>query len=127
MIRKASPSKRVSKQTKQVPQKSAISEEQWNLPASFTPNGKLATLREVIAPSVHTLSLSDLTPEQTKTLVAARIEAQPKYDIMALGAGNVDKARAVAEVKAGSSLGQTLIEVEQRHLRDLVEHAQKTI
>lgn len=105
---------------------SQIAETQWKLPAGFTADGKLASLRDVVEPDVHTLSLSDLTPEQTKDLVAARISAQPKYDLVALGAGNIDKDRAIAEVKAGTPLGQTLMEIEQRYINDLVSHAQET-
>ena len=42
-----------------------------------------------------------------------------------VGAGLVDKDRAIAEVKAQSNVGRVLAEIEQRVINNLVERAAK--
>jgi hypothetical protein len=111
------------KQIKASPKKSEIPASQWTLPAGYKADGQFATLKDVLAPDVHTLSLTEMTPEQKRNLVAARINAQPKYNLMTLGAGEVNKEQAVSAVKAGTPLGRTLIEVEERYLGDVMRHA----
>jgi hypothetical protein len=100
-----------------------IPQNQWNLPASYSADGTLATLREVADPKVPTLSLPELSPAQRADVVVKRIEAQPKFEIAMLGAGLIDKERAIAEVKAGSKVGRALMEIEQRVINNLVSRA----
>ena len=116
--------KKVSK--KRVPKKSALPEKQWEMPAGFHSDGsKHATLREVLNPDVATMQLSDLTLEQRAELVAKRLELQPKIELAMIGAGMVDKARAITEVKNRTKVGRLLIEIEHQMIRNLIEQAQK--
>ncbi|MGI8839120.1 MAG: hypothetical protein ACR2H4_21150 [Pyrinomonadaceae bacterium] len=93
----------------------AIQERQWKLPASFCADGKgWASLREVVDPDVPTMTYSELSPDQRSALVAKRIGQQPKFQIAMLGAGLLDQKRAMAEVKAQTSIGRALMEIEQR-------------
>lgn len=101
----------------------AIAQSQWKLPASYSADGTLATLREVADPEVPTLSLSDLSPGQRADVVVKRIEAQPKFQIAMVGAGVIDKERAIAEVKSGSKVGRALVEIEQRVINNLLSRA----
>jgi hypothetical protein len=104
----------------------AVHQKQWDLPAGYRLGGtQLATLREMIDPQSPTLSLSELTPEQMAELVAQRIEAQKEFKIAMIGAGLIDKNRAVAEVRAQTKVGKVLMEIEQQMIHNLIERAQK--
>jgi hypothetical protein len=101
-----------------------VPDRQWDLPASYCADGnQLATLREVVDPNVPTMSLSELTPEQRTELVAKRIEAQPNFQIAMIGAGLLDKQRAIAEVKSYSKIGRALVEIEQKMIHHIVNKA----
>lgn len=101
-----------------------IPDRQWDLPASYCADGnQLATLRDVVDPDVPTMSLSELSPEQRAELVAKRIEAQPNFQIAMIGAGLLDKQRAIAEVKAYSKIGRALVEIEQKMINHQVNKA----
>ena len=102
-----------------------VPKDQWDMPAGFRPNGEVASLKEVVNPKVPTVSLAELTPQQRADLVAKRIERQPHFKVEMLGAGTIDKDRAIAEVKAQSKVGKQLIEIEQRVLNNLVERGSK--
>jgi hypothetical protein len=93
----------------------AIQDRQWSLPASYCADGKgWASLREVVDPDVPTMTYAELSPDQRSALVAKRIGQQPKFQIAMLGAGLLDQKRAMAEVKAQTSIGRALMEIEQR-------------
>jgi hypothetical protein len=99
-------------------------EKQWGMPAGFCSDGRtFATLREVVDPQTPTLSLSELTPEQQAELVAQRIASQKEFEVAMLGAGLVNKERAVAEVRAQSKIGRLLMEIESRMISNLIEQA----
>ncbi len=115
--------KRASKKKKRE-KAGAIQERQWKLPASFCADGKgWATLREVMDPDVPTMTYSELSPDQRSALVAKRIAQQPKFQIAMLGAGLLDQKRAMAEVKAQTSIGRALMEIEQRVINHQVAKA----
>lgn len=102
----------------------AIQDRQWNLPASFCADGKgWASLRELVDPDVPTMTYSELSPDQRSALVAKRIAQQPKFQIAMLGAGLLDQKRAMAEVKAQTSIGRALMEIEQRVINHQVAKA----
>ncbi|HEV2911893.1 MAG TPA: hypothetical protein VGX92_01135 [Pyrinomonadaceae bacterium] len=103
----------------------SVSQKQLDLPASYSADGTLATLREVVNPQVPTLSLAELSPAQRVDVVAQRIEAQPKFQIAMVGAGVIDKERAIAEVKSGTKIGRALMEIEQRVINNLISRATK--
>jgi hypothetical protein len=125
LVTKKAQGKKVSRK-KASKKAAAIPEKQWELPASYNAEGtKMATLREVADPNVPTMSLAELTPEQRAELVAKRIEQQRKFQIAMVGAGIVDKERAIAEVKAQSKIGRVLTEIEQRVINNMVEKATK--
>jgi hypothetical protein len=73
------------------------------------------------------LELTQLSPEQQAELTAARIQHQPKFQVGMVGVGVVDKERAIAEVKARSDVGRTLIEIENRALRMLIEKGRESV
>ena len=100
-----------------------VPQAQWDMPAGFRPDGQMATLKEVVDPKVHTLSLGEISQEQRADLVVKRIEQQPDFNITMFPAGLIDKDRAIAEVKAQSKVGKTLTEIEQRVIANLVERA----
>ncbi|HJQ23829.1 MAG TPA: hypothetical protein VKA60_07915 [Blastocatellia bacterium] len=94
------------------------------MPASFCADGmQLASLRDVVDPQVPTLTLNELSPEQRADLVANRIAAQKDFRIYMLGAGIIDKERAITEVKSQSKIGRALMEIEQRVINHLVDNA----
>src|SRR5918911_762689 len=118
----AKKTKKIRSATKQP----AVHEKQWIMPASFCADGTtLATLKDVVDPQTPTLSLSELTPEQRADLVVKRIEAQKDFELAMLGAGLVNKERAIAEVRAQSKVGRVLMQIEQRMISNLIEKAQK--
>lgn len=115
-----------SAQTKSNHEAVSISTEQWEMPAGFSADGsKMVPLRDVVDPQMATLSLDQLTPDQRAELVAKRIELQPKFEVAMVGAGKVDKRRAMAEVKVQSEVGRLLMEIEHRLINDLVERARQ--
>jgi hypothetical protein len=104
------------------PKACEIPEAQWDLPATYSADGShMLPLRDLTDPNVSALSLSQLTLSQRAELVAKRIEAQAEYEVVMIGAGMIDKNRAVAEVRAQSDVGRNLIEVEQRVLSNLMD------
>lgn len=106
--------------------KMKIPQEQWALPAGFTADGtRLATLKELADPAVPTMSLAQMSPTQRAELVSKRIEMQPKFDLAMVGAGVVDKQRAISEVKAQTDIGRVLMEIEQNAINFLLDAASK--
>jgi hypothetical protein len=106
--------------------KTILPEKQWEMPAGFTADGiGHATLRDVVDPDVPTLQLSDLSLEQRAELVAKRLELQPQINLAMIGAGLIDKSRAITEVKNRTKVGKLLIEIEHQMIRNLLEQAQK--
>ena len=101
-------------------------EKQREIPAGFHSDGsRAATLREVLDPDVPTLQLTDLTLEQRAKLVAKRLELQPSISLAMVGAGMIDKARAINEVKRKTQVGKLLIEIEHQMIANLIEQAKK--
>jgi hypothetical protein len=96
-------------------------------PAGYHVGGtKLATLREVLEPSTPTMSLTELTQQQRIDLVIARLQAKPDdFRIAMIGPGIINKARAIAEVQAGTRVGRTLMEIEQLMISTLTESANR--
>ena len=118
-----SAAKRASKK-KKAEKAGAIQDRQWELPASYCAGGKgWATLRDVVDPDVPTMTFSELSAKQRAELVAKRIAQQPKFQIAMLGAGLIDQKRAMAEVKAQTSIGRALMEIEQRVINHQVAKA----
>ena len=48
--------------------------------------------------------------------------AASRIQVAMLGAGLVDKKRAIEEVRAGSKVGRNLMEIEQRVIQSLLEN-----
>jgi hypothetical protein len=84
-------------------------------PAGYRVGGAaLATLKEILDPACPTLSLEELTEQQRNDMIIARFRLKPEnYTISMIGRGVINKARAIAEIEAGSPVGRTLIEIEQ--------------
>jgi hypothetical protein len=101
-----------------------IPAEQWKLPAGYTADGaRLATLEELANPAVPTMALVQMSPQQRAEVVAKRIELQPKFELAMVGAGVVDKERAISEVKAQTDVGRVLTEIEQNVINFMLEAA----
>ncbi len=101
-----------------------IKSEQWDLPVAFRKDGEtFATLREVVDPNVVTLSLADLSGEKRKNLIVERLERKPNFTINMIGAGVVDKKRAIEEVKAQTPAGKVIEEIEQRVINNMLVKA----
>jgi hypothetical protein len=111
------------KTTKGSPTPRKVPDEQWSLPVSIAPDGRFVTLQEFAEGAAAALSFGQLSPPQQSELVAARIERQPMFELAMVGAGIVDKERAVQEVRARTPVGKTLIEIEQRMIARMVKRA----
>lgn len=106
--------------------KAILPEKQWSMPAGFLADGiEHATLRDVVDPDVPTLQLSDLSLEQRAELVSKRLELQSQINLAMIGAGLIDKSRAITEVKNRTKVGKLLIEIENQMIRNLLEQARK--
>ena len=98
-------------------------EDHWSRPVAMAPDGQWISLREVIDEEPARLSFVQLSLEQQSELVAERIRQRPRFDAGILGLGVLSKKRAINEVRARTSVGCTLIEVEQRMIKMLIESA----
>jgi hypothetical protein len=99
----------------------------WNQPAGYHIDGvKIATLGDLVDPSIPTMSLAELTEEQRVKLVVTRLQIVPDdFRIAMIGPGVIDKTRAIAEVQSGSRIGRTLMEIELNLLMHLGETSRR--
>ena len=100
-------------------------EDHWSRPVAMDPNGQWLSLREVIEEEPARLSFIQLSPEQQSKLVAERIRQRPQFNVGILGLGTLDRERAINEVQAQTSIGRTLIDIEQRMIKILIERARE--
>ena len=123
--RKSQRSRSAGKKTSR--KSAAFPAKQWEMPAGYCADGSgHASLRDVVDPEVATMQLSDLTLQQRAELVVKRLELQSKIELAMIGAGMIDKARAITEVKNQTRVGRLLIEIEHQMIRNLIEQSQKT-
>lgn len=116
--RKSAPKKKTAR--RRVPEK------QWEIPAGFHADGKtLATLKDVVDPHKPTMQLTNLPFDKRAALVVERLSRQPQFELNMIGAGKIDKARAITEVKNHTKVGRLLVEIEHQMIRNLIEHAEK--
>src|SRR5262245_39249816 len=85
-----------------------IPEDQWDLPVSFGLDGAMVTLRGAVLGGGPILSPSQLTAEQWAELTAERIKRHRTFEVGMVGAGIVDRSRAIAEVESRSRVGREL-------------------
>lgn len=102
---------------------SKVPTEQWELPVSLDAKGRLIAMWEICVGKVIALPFGQLSSNQQAELVAARIEQQPKFELSMIGVGVVSKEGAIAEVRAQSPVGRTLIEIEQRMIERMMARA----
>ena len=121
------PMKRSGRKRAEAEHPSRIPARQWKLKAGYQRDGSsMLYLRELLdAPETDASSLTDLTEEQQAELTAERIRHQRKFRISLVGIGTIDKERAIAEVRALSPAGRTLIEIEKRAIRMAIEDARE--
>jgi hypothetical protein len=95
----------------------------WSHPAGYQVGGtKLATLVELLDPSIPTLSWAELNMQQKVDLVVARLRSKPEdFHIRLIGPDRIDKSRAIVEVQSRSKIGRTLIEIEKLLISALAE------
>jgi hypothetical protein len=116
----------MAKKSKSEPRRGAkVPADQLTLPVTFDSNGKVVTLQELIEgkEAATALSPAALTPDQREELTIRRIKAQPEFQLAMVGAGIVDKKRAIEELKAHSDIGRILTEIEQRVIQNLLDDA----
>jgi hypothetical protein len=92
---------------------------EWKMPISFSSDGELVTLRQA-RDRVAFLDFSQLSRKQQIELVARRIELRKEIKLCVIDNGVIDKARALAEVRSHSRIGQALIEIEQLLIAELL-------
>ena len=86
----------------------------------------MVTLREIVSGAdSDTKPLEDLNDQERVALTAERINGQRKFKIGLVGIGVLDKKRAIEEVRKQSSAGKTLVNIEQRVIRMVLEQARK--
>ena len=92
-----------------------------NLPVSVNKDGESVTLSEFVdEKDPLSLSLSELNVNQWSKVVVERFRQQEDIRLAAIGGGEIDQKRAIAEVEALSPLGQALIESEQYVIETIV-------
>ncbi len=101
----------------------AVPKEQWELPVSMAADGHWVTLEETVKEKTAATSFGQLSLDQQAELVAKRIESQPTFELAMVGPGLVDKEHAIQEVRSQSSVGRTLIEIEQRMISRMMKRA----
>lgn len=94
--------------------------EQFDLPVSFDSSGATLTLREVVEEGKAALPLDALSPDQRVALILKRLELQPDLELAMVGAGFIDRTRALMEVKAQTEAGRALCEIEEGVVRELL-------
>jgi hypothetical protein len=95
------------------------------MPAGFHSDGKTpATLKDVVDPHKPTMQLTNLPFDKRAALVVERLSRQPQFELHMIGAGRIDKARAITEVKNHTKVGRLLVEIEHQMIRNLIEHAE---
>jgi hypothetical protein len=98
---------------------------QWDLPAGIRRcTTKVATLREVMDPSVDTVAFHELSRGRQVELAIRRIRRQRRYRLLMFVTGAaITKRRAIEALRARSPLGRALLAVEGRLLASLHEEA----
>jgi hypothetical protein len=87
----------------------------------------MLSLRDVLSRAeADTKPLKDLTDTEQADLTAERIRRQKTFEIGLIGVGVLDKERAIAEVKANSPAGRTLMAIEKKILEMVLEAARET-
>ena len=86
----------------------------------------MVTLREFVKnkTSLH-VPLSSLSYTQKAKITAERIRREPEVKLAMVGAGVIDKERAIAEVESQTPVGQALIEAEQYVIQKLIKEIEK--
>jgi len=95
---------------------------QWRLPAGFKADGTtMVTLQDLLSlPEQETKRLDDLTETEQADLTAERLRNLEKFSITLVGVGVLNKEDAIREVKAHTSAGKTLVEIEKRTLEMVI-------
>jgi hypothetical protein len=102
----------------------AISAKQMRLPAGYhAGRARKASLKEVLDPEVETVDGDKLDAGQRARLTLARIAAQRSFNFHTLGGPLLSKRRALREVRAGTPLGDALVDIEHRAIRLMREYA----
>ena len=103
-----------------------IPEEQWELHAGFSKDGKkMLTLREYVR-TAKVCELEDLTRTQITMLTIKRIDAQPKLDIAVLSGPHhtrINKELALDHLNNEHHTASFLRDIERRILRELIPRA----
>jgi hypothetical protein len=102
-----------------------LSADQWNAPAGFHAHEiRRATLEEVVNPQVPTKNLPELSSAEIYDLAVTRLSLEaPNFQVAVMGFGLIDKARALAEIRARTKLGKHLAVLQMYSVRSLVDLA----
>jgi hypothetical protein len=101
---------------------------EWSLPAGFTSDGaRMATLKEVLDPTIPTRSMLQLSEDHRFDLVAKRVELRPSaFSLQIPLHGRIGKARAIAEIRSRTKIGMHLAEIEEMIMKQCITQWRKT-
>lgn len=105
--------------------KDGIPARQLEMPVGFGPDGNLRSLQEILDAPPTLKKLSTLTSTELASLTIERIRKLPDFKVAMVGVGELGPEDAIREIQAGTPVGQDLIELERRLVRNLLEKAKK--
>lgn len=107
------------------PKGTRVPKRQWEMKAGYRADGSgMISLRDLLAaPENGARRLADLAESEQAELTTERIRSLKKFRIELVGVGVLDKEQAIAAVQSRSDAGRTLIEIEKRALRMIIELA----
>jgi hypothetical protein len=94
---------------------------QWDLPAGYDSEGRLVTLREILAQGV-VAEPQTLTRPERNALVLARWEAGEWSDVLICGE-LITLDRAIRELEGQTEIGEDLLSTSERALEMVLEDA----
>jgi hypothetical protein len=94
---------------------------QWGLPVSLDEADEFVSLREYVDKKRKIIDFSRLTDNQRAIVAAKRIELLPRYDLVSFKEGAINQKRAVAEVRAKTTLGMQITRIEMRAIQILFD------
>jgi hypothetical protein len=87
----------------------------------------MATLREVLDPTIPTRSMPQLSEDHRFDLVAKRVELRPTdFSLEIPLHGKIGKARAIAEIRSRTKIGMHLAEIEEMIMKQCITQSRRT-
>ena len=83
--------------------------------------GNFVSFKEIYENALTVLFFEQLSPDQKIKLVISRIEQFPEFAISILGIGKIDQKRAISEIQNKTSIGRTLLDIEERMIKRIMK------